>query len=45
MIRDERLETSLLALDTRGYIDVAMGIGKLLGFVLCAIEALQDRHH
>jgi TnpA family transposase len=37
VIRDERLETSLLAVDTRGYTDVAMAIAKLLGFDLRAI--------
>ncbi len=31
VIRDEWLETSLLAVDTHGYTDVAMAIAKLLG--------------
>jgi TnpA family transposase len=45
VIRDERLETSLLAVDTRGYTDVAMAIAKLVGFDLCArLKALKDRH-
>jgi len=39
VIRDERLETLLPAVDTRGYTDVAMAIAKLLGFDLCAIES------
>ena len=45
VIRDERLETSLLAVDTHGYTDVAMAIAKLLGFDLCPrLKALKDRH-
>jgi hypothetical protein len=35
VILDERLDTSLLAFDTRGYTDVAMAIAKLLGLI-CA---------
>jgi TnpA family transposase len=45
VIRDERLESSLLAVDTHGYTDVAMAIAKLLGFDLCPrLKALKDRH-
>jgi len=45
VIRDERLETSLLAVDTHGYTDFAMTIAKLLGFDLCPrLKALKDRH-
>jgi TnpA family transposase len=43
VVRDERLETAQLAVDTHGY--VAMAIAKLLGFDLCPrLKALKDRH-
>ena len=45
VVRDERLETAQLAVDTHGYVDVAMAIAKLLGFDLCPrLKALKDRH-
>lgn len=45
VVRDERLETAQLAVDTHGYTDVAMAIAKLLGFDLCPrLKALKDRH-
>jgi TnpA family transposase len=45
ILLNERLETSLLAVDTHGYTDVAMAIAKLLGFDLCPrLQALKDRH-
>jgi TnpA family transposase len=45
VVRDERIETAQLAVDTHGYTDVAMAIAKLLGFDLCPrLKALKDRH-
>jgi TnpA family transposase len=45
VVRDERLETSQLAVDTHGYTDVAMTLARLLGFDLCPrLKALKDRH-
>ena len=45
VVREERLETAQLAVDTHGYTDVAMAIAKLLGFDLCPrLKALKDRH-
>jgi TnpA family transposase len=45
VVRDERLETAQLAVDTHGYTDVAMTLARLLGFDLCPrLKALKDRH-
>jgi len=45
VVRDERLETAQLAVDTHGYTDVAMALAKCLGFDLCPrLKALKDRH-
>ena len=45
VVRDERLETSQLAVDTHGYTDVAKTLARLLGFDLCPrLKALKDRH-
>ena len=45
VVRDERLETAQLAVDTHGYTDVAMALAKGLGFDLCPrLKALKDRH-
>jgi len=35
VVRQERIETSQLAVDTHGYTDFAMGLSRLLGFDLC----------
>jgi TnpA family transposase len=45
VVRDDRLETSQLAVDTHGYTDFAMALAKLLGFDLCPrLKALKERH-
>ena len=45
VVRDERLETSQLAVDTHGYTDFAMSLARLLGFDLCPrLKALKERH-
>ncbi len=44
VVRDERIETSQLAVDTHGYTDFAMALAKLLGFDLCPrLKALKER--
>jgi len=44
-IRQERLETSQLAVDTHGYTDFAMALARLLGFDLCPrLKELKQRH-
>ena len=35
VVCQERIETSQLAVDTRGYTDFAMALARLLGFDLC----------
>lgn len=35
VVRQERIETSQLAVDSHGYTDFAMGLSRLLGFDLC----------
>jgi TnpA family transposase len=35
VVRQERIETSQLAVDTHGYTDFAMALARLLGFDLC----------
>ena len=45
VIRQERLETSQLAVDTHGYTDFAMALARLLGFDLCPrSKELKQRH-
>lgn len=45
VVREDRLETSQLAVDTHGYTDFAMALARLLGFDLCPrLKALKDRH-
>ncbi len=45
VIRQERLETSQLAVDTHGYTDFAMALARLLGFDLCPRwKELKQRH-
>lgn len=45
VVRDDRLETSQLAVDTHGYTDFAMALAKLVGFDLCPrLKALKERH-
>jgi TnpA family transposase len=34
-LKEERIETSQLAVDTHGYADFAMALVRLLGFDLC----------
>jgi len=44
VIRQERLETSQLAVDTHGYTDFAMALARLLGFDLCPrLKELKQR--
>ena len=44
VVRDDRLETSQLAVDTHGYTEFAMALAKLLGFDLCPrLKALKER--
>jgi TnpA family transposase len=45
VIRQEKLETSQLAVDTHGYTDFAMSHARLLGFDLCPrLKELKQRH-
>jgi TnpA family transposase len=45
VIRQERPETSQLAVDTHGYTDFAMALARLLGFDLCPrLKELKQRH-
>jgi len=45
VIRQEKLETSQLAVDTHGYTDFAMALARLLGFDLCPrLKELKQRH-
>jgi TnpA family transposase len=45
VIRQERIETSQLAVDTHGYSDFAMALARLLGFDLCPrLKELKQRH-
>lgn len=45
VIRQERLETGQLAVDTHGYTDFAMALARLLGFDLCPrLKQLKQRH-
>jgi TnpA family transposase len=45
VIRQEKLETSQLAVDTHGYTDFAMSLARLLGFDLCPrLKELKQRH-
>jgi TnpA family transposase len=44
VVRQERLETTQLAVDTHGYTDFAMALSRLLGFDLCPrLRALAQR--
>jgi TnpA family transposase len=45
VVRDERWETSQLAVDTHGYTDVAMTLARGVGLDLCPrLKELSDRH-
>jgi TnpA family transposase len=45
VIRQEKLETSQLAVDTHGYTDFAMSLARLVGFDLCPrLKELKQRH-
>ena len=45
IVRQERIETAQLAVDTHGYTDFAMGLARLLGFDLCPrLKELRQRH-
>ncbi len=45
VVRQERVETSQLAVDTHGYTDFAMALARLLGFDLCPrLKELKQRH-
>jgi hypothetical protein len=45
VIRQERIETSQLAVDTHGFTDIALGLSRLLGFDLCPrLRELKQRH-
>jgi len=45
VVRQERVETSQLAVDTHGYTDFAMALSRLLGFDLCPrLRELRQRH-
>ena len=45
VLRQERMETSQLAVDTHGYTDFAMSHSRLLGFDLCPrLKELKQRH-
>jgi TnpA family transposase len=45
VVRDERLETAQLAVDTHGYTDAGMALSRGVGFDLCPrLKALKDRH-
>ena len=44
VVRQERIETSQLAVDTHGYTDFAMALARLLGFDLCPrLKELKQR--
>ena len=44
VVRQERIETSKLAVDTHGYTDFAMALARLLGFDLCPrLKELKQR--
>lgn len=44
MLRQERIETTQLAVDTHGYTDFAMALARLLGFDLCPrLKQLKQR--
>ena len=45
VVRQERVETSQLAVDTHGYTDFAIALARLLGFDLCPrLKELKQRH-
>jgi TnpA family transposase len=45
VVRDERLETAQLAVDTHGYTDAGMSLARGVGFDLCPrLKELKDRH-
>ncbi len=45
VVRQERVETTQLAVDTHGYTDFAMALARLLGFDLCPrLRELKQRH-
>ncbi|ABM96848.1 putative TnpA family transposase (plasmid) [Methylibium petroleiphilum PM1] len=45
VVRQEKVETTQLAVDTHGYTDFAMGLARLLGFDLCPrLRELNQRH-
>ncbi|MDM0071484.1 Tn3 family transposase [Variovorax sp. J31P207] len=45
VIRQERIETSQLAVDTHGFTDFAMALSRLLGFDLCPrLREIKQRH-
>jgi len=45
VVRQERIETSQLAVDTHGHTDFAMALARLLGFDLCPrLKDLKQRH-
>jgi len=45
VVRQEKVETTQLAVDTHGYTDFAMGLARLLGFDLCPrLRELKQRH-
>ena len=45
VLRQERMDTSQLAVDTHGYTDFAMMLARLLGFDLCPrLKELRQRH-
>ena len=45
VLRQERMETSQLAVDTHGYTDFAMSLARLVGFDLCPrLKELKQRH-
>ena len=45
VLRQERMQTSQLAVDTHGYTDFAMMLARLLGFDLCPrLKELKQRH-
>lgn len=45
VVRQEKIETSMLATDTHGYTDMAMALSRALSFDLCPrLRALNERH-
>jgi hypothetical protein len=45
VVRQEKVETTQLAVDTHGYTDFAMSLARLLGFDLCPrLRELKQRH-